>query len=65
MKITTTVLFVLALAFGVAFFGVHETSASRILPADTVFKNGNFYTVNPRRPRAQAVAVTGDRIVFV
>ena len=65
MKITTTLLFVLALAFGVAFFGAHETSASRILAADTVFRNGNIYTVNPRRPRAQAVAVTGDRIVFV
>ncbi|MEO8436346.1 MAG: amidohydrolase [Pyrinomonadaceae bacterium] len=65
MKITTTVLFILALAFGAASFGAHETSSSRILPADTVFKNGNIYTLNPRRPHAQAIAVTGDRIVFV
>jgi predicted amidohydrolase YtcJ len=34
-------------------------------PADLVFKNGNFYTVNERQPRAEAIAVRGDRIVFV
>lgn len=33
--------------------------------ADVVFKNGNIYTVNPRQPRAEAIAVKGDRIVFV
>ncbi|MGI8480790.1 MAG: amidohydrolase [Chthoniobacterales bacterium] len=34
-------------------------------PADSVFANGNFYTVNERQPRAEAVAVQGERIVFV
>lgn len=34
-------------------------------PADIVFKNGNVYTVNERQPRAEAIAVKGDRIVFV
>jgi predicted amidohydrolase YtcJ len=33
--------------------------------ADIVFKNGNVYTVDPKTPRAQAIAVTRDRIVFV
>ena len=33
--------------------------------ADIVFKNGNVYTVDSKTPRAQAIAVTKDRIVFV
>jgi hypothetical protein len=33
--------------------------------ADTVFKNANIYTVNERQPRAEAIAVKGDRIIFV
>jgi predicted amidohydrolase YtcJ len=33
--------------------------------ADLVFKNGNVYTVDPKTPRAEAIAVTRDRIVFV
>src|SRR6266699_1977746 len=37
---------------------------SKVEPAETVFKNGNIYTVNGGS-RAEAVAVKGDRIVFV
>jgi predicted amidohydrolase YtcJ len=37
----------------------------RVIPADIVFKNGNVYTANERAPRAQAVAVKADRIVYV
>jgi len=33
--------------------------------AETVFVNGNIYTMNERQPRAEAIAVKGDRIVFV
>ncbi|MBV9009789.1 MAG: amidohydrolase [Verrucomicrobia bacterium] len=33
--------------------------------ADTVFLNGNIYTVNDKQPRAEAVAVKGERIIFV
>src|SRR5689334_20690886 len=33
--------------------------------ADIVFKNGNVYTANDKAPRAQAIAVKDDRIVFV
>ena len=34
-------------------------------PADIVFKNGNVYTANDKAPRAEAIAVKADRIVFV
>lgn len=34
-------------------------------PVDLVFKNGNVYTVDSKKPRAQAIAVSKDRIVFV
>jgi TonB family protein len=33
--------------------------------ADLVFKNGTIYTVNSKQPRAEAVAVKGDKIIFV
>jgi len=39
--------------------------SSAVDSADLVFKNGNIYTANESMPRAQAVAVKGDRIVFV
>jgi hypothetical protein len=32
---------------------------------DLIFVNGNIYTVNENQPHAEAVAVKGDRIVFV
>jgi predicted amidohydrolase YtcJ len=34
-------------------------------PVQTVFVNGNIYTMNERQPRAEAIAVKGDRIIFV
>src|SRR6476659_832669 len=37
----------------------------RVAPADIVFKNGNVYTANDQSPQAQAIAVKGDKIVFV
>ncbi|HEY0003464.1 MAG TPA: amidohydrolase [Pyrinomonadaceae bacterium] len=33
--------------------------------ADLVLRNGNVYTVNERQPRAEAIAVRGERIIFV
>ncbi|MGZ5482150.1 MAG: amidohydrolase [Pyrinomonadaceae bacterium] len=33
--------------------------------ADLIFTNGNVYTVTEKQPHAQAIAVKGDRIVFV
>jgi len=32
---------------------------------DWILVNGNIYTVNPRQPKAQALAVRGDRLVAV
>jgi predicted amidohydrolase YtcJ len=34
-------------------------------PADSVFINGNVYTVNESHPRAEAIAVRAGRIIFV
>lgn len=53
----------LVLALSSAF--VISPSAAKVQPADLVFKNGNIYTVNDAGPRAEAVAVKGDRIIFV
>ena len=33
--------------------------------AETIFINGNVYTVNEKQPSAQAIAVHRDRIIFV
>jgi predicted amidohydrolase YtcJ len=33
--------------------------------AETIFINGNIYTVNEKEPHAEAIAVKGDRIIFV
>jgi predicted amidohydrolase YtcJ len=54
MKILSVALFV-----GVA------SAAFAAEPAQTVFVNGNIYTMNERAPHAEAIAVNGDRIVFV
>lgn len=34
-------------------------------PADTVLVNGTIHTVDPGRPRAQALAIRGDRLLVV
>jgi predicted amidohydrolase YtcJ len=36
----------------------------KVEPADLVFRNANIYTASDARPKAEAVAVKGDRIVF-
>src|SRR5918999_4510840 len=53
-----TLLLVIALLLGL-------TPVQQPTGADIVFKNGNVYTVDTKQPRAQAIAVTKDRIVFV
>jgi hypothetical protein len=45
-------------------FGVTPATAQSG-PVDLVFINGNIYTANDKQPRAEALAVRGDRIVFV
>src|SRR6186997_3028215 len=45
-------------------FGLCST-AFAAEPAQTVFVNGNIYTMNERQPHAEAIAVKDDRIIFV
>ncbi|HEY3103765.1 MAG TPA: amidohydrolase family protein, partial [Pyrinomonadaceae bacterium] len=45
----------------IAFF----PAATKVAPADLIFTGGNVYTVNARQPHAEAIAVKGDRIVYV
>jgi predicted amidohydrolase YtcJ len=54
-----------ALLLSISLVGVIVPGATVFAPADIVFKNGNIYTVNERQPHAEAIAVKGDRIVFV
>src|SRR6266487_4780436 len=49
----------------VLFFCLTPSFLSPAEPADVVFVNGNVYTVNEKQPRAEAIAIKGDRIVFV
>jgi predicted amidohydrolase YtcJ len=57
MKIIAFILIIIALSLA--------HGAAKVETADIVFRNGNIYTVDERRPRAQSVAVKGNRIVFV
>src|SRR5256884_5517357 len=52
-------------ALSLLWFCLTPSFLSPAEPADVVFVNGNVYTVNEKQPRAEAVAVKGDRIVFV
>ena len=56
MRIVSVVFSVLLLAF---------VPTGQKVSADLVFINGNIYTANDKQPHAEAVAVKGDRIVFV
>ncbi|MGO0060366.1 amidohydrolase [Brevibacillus fluminis] len=46
-------------------FAKEAANASVIAPADAVFTNGVVYTVDRNRNVAQAVAIRGDKIVYV
>jgi predicted amidohydrolase YtcJ len=48
-----------------AFVGAALTLHAAAAPPDVVFLSGNIYTANDKQPRAEAIAVTGDRISFV
>lgn len=41
------------------------SASSQEETADLILLNGNIYTVHPKLPQAQAIAVRGDRIIFV
>src|ERR1043165_8412993 len=57
MKLVLTLLLLLVFGLGPA--------TPKAPPAGIIFTNGNIYTVNDKQPHAEAVAVKGDRIVFV
>src|SRR5262249_30339435 len=38
---------------------------SAVRPAEVVLRNGTIYTANDRQPKAEAVAISGGKIVFV
>jgi predicted amidohydrolase YtcJ len=58
MKALTSLLVALVSAF------LLSPTTAKVRPADLVFKNGNIYTGNDAQPKAEAVAIKGDRIVF-
>ena len=57
MKLLLVILSLLLLSYVPAY---QSTTA-----ADIVLKNGNVYTANDRTPKAQAIAIKSDRIVYV
>jgi predicted amidohydrolase YtcJ len=57
MKLLSILLSVLLLSLAVP--------QRRVAPADLILLNGNIYTVSEKIPHAEAVAIKGDRIVFV
>jgi len=59
--LTAPIILFIALVLGAPAREVHASAS----PADAVFTDGNFYTANPRQPWASAVAIRGDRIVYV
>ena len=58
-----------AAVVGAAFFlalGARPGSAQEAAaPADLILRNGNIVTLDDRSPRAEAIAIRGDRIVVV
>ncbi|MBD0372217.1 MAG: amidohydrolase [Pyrinomonadaceae bacterium] len=53
-----------ALILSFLALGLVSTDSSQP-PADLILKNGVVYTVNDKQPRAEAIAIRADRIVFV
>src|SRR6266446_273223 len=57
MKLLSILLSILLLNFA--------PTGNKLESADLIFINGNVYTANEKQPHAEAIAVKGDRIVFV
>jgi predicted amidohydrolase YtcJ len=55
---------VLSILLSILFFSL-VPAGTKIEPADLIFTNANVYTANEKQPKAEAVAVKSDRIVFV
>ncbi|MEP7337312.1 MAG: amidohydrolase [Acidobacteriota bacterium] len=63
MRIAALIFVIAILSFAAVMFGL--PGSAQVEFADVVFKNGNVYTVNDEKPRAEAIAVKYGRIVFV
>src|SRR5687767_6911853 len=50
---------------GVAFAAAMDAAGAAPPPADLVLRRGTVVTVDPARPSASALAITGDRITAV
>src|SRR5262245_15151119 len=64
MRFIVPTLIVAALALA-AFNDRMASGQKREPEADVVFKNGNIYTANDNKPKAEAVAAKFGRVVFV
>ena len=64
MKVLLVLLSALLLSVS-GWFASQQPRAGRAAAADLVFINGAVYTANDRQPSAEAVAIKGDRIIFV
>jgi predicted amidohydrolase YtcJ len=65
MRIIVAVFFLIAIAFAQGSSTSRKSGQTSAHAADLVLKNANVYTVDDKNPQAQAVAVVGDKIVFV
>src|SRR5664279_2042636 len=51
--------------FGMSTLGALGLFSLDRTEPELILYNGNFWTVNPRQPRAQAVAVSGSRFLAI
>ncbi len=53
------------LIFTCFFLTTPVLPAKKVESADIILKNGNIYTVNDRQPKAEFIAIKGNKIIFV
>ena len=51
--------------YGIGVLGASSFFALDRTEPELILYNGNFWTVNPRQPRAQAVAISGGRFLAI
>ncbi len=61
----TSLLSLIALAFGLFAMNVTSRADKPIIGPDLIIVNANVHTMDPGQPVAQAIAILGDRIVAV
>ena len=53
------------ITFSTLFFFILVPAFAQERPADLILKDANIYTVDDHNPKVEAVAVKGDRIIFI